>query len=305
MNEGTRNEAPQESARGPFPWQRGWSIFKTIWPQLIYISMTAIAIPQYFVYWTSARRAAKVAHDISSDMPISFFPLLERVESFSLTGLLELVVAALLALWGYMAWVTAAFTHIDGESVDTVSVMKKSLGLLMPKGLLTFFIYGLLLIGLVVLTAAGPGFGIISQLLLITLCVVAAGAPVLLVMDPRSILRVVSGSIRMEYTRGSGMSRWSAYFVLLTYEMLLLGSLSLVQTGINTLNHLDHTFNLPRNLLFVANDIFPFGIVPMLTEGLATVLSALLFALFAIMTTSFVADLKRIGRIRATIDIRI
>jgi hypothetical protein len=43
----------------------------------------------------------------------------------------------------------------------------------------------------------------------------------------------------------------------------------------------------------------------MLTEGVSTVLSTILFALFAIMTTSFIADLKRIGRLRSTIEIRV
>jgi hypothetical protein len=109
----------------------------------------------------------------------------------------------------------------------------------------------------------------------------------------------------MEYAKGSGMTRWSAYFVLLTYEMLLLGSLSLLGAGVNALNHLDNRMGLPRSVWFVTNEAFPFGVVPMLTEGLSTVLSTLLFAFFAIMTTSFVADLKRIGRIHSTIEIRV
>jgi hypothetical protein len=157
---------------------------------------------------------------------------------------------------------------------------------------------------LLFLSAAGPGFGIISQLLLITLCVVGVAAPILLVMNPR-VGKAVGESLKMEYTKGSGMTRWSAYFVLLTYEMLLLGSLSLVGAGVNALNHLDNRMALPRSVWFVTSDSFPFGVVPMLTEGVSTVLSTILFALFAIMTTSFIADLKRIGRLRSTIEIRV
>ncbi|MDQ3234377.1 MAG: hypothetical protein M3Q07_21445 [Pseudobdellovibrionaceae bacterium] len=304
MNEGNRNEAPAEAARGPFPWQRGWSLFKAIWPQLVYISMAAIAIPQYLVYWMSSLRAANAVHDINTQAPQDFFTLLTKVESFSLYSSLELLIAALLALWGYLAWVTAAFTQIDGEKVEILPVLQKSLSLF-PKWLFTFFLLGILLFILIFLTAAGPGFGIISQLLLITLCVVAAAAPVLLVMDPRNARRAVGGSLRMEYTRGSGMTRWSAYFVLLTYEMLLLGSLSLVEAGINALNHLDNRMGVPRSIWFTTSDAFPFGVIPMLTEGLSIAVSALLFALFAVMTTSFVADLKRIGRVRSTIEIRV
>ncbi|WP_218110392.1 hypothetical protein [Oligoflexus tunisiensis] len=303
MNEGNRNEAPVEAARGPFPWQRGWSLFKAIWPQLVYISMAAIAIPQYLVYWTSAFRAARTVQEIQTLNAPDFFSLLNKVESFSLYSIVELAVAGILALWGYLAWVTAAFTHLDGHKVATLPVLKQSLRLL-PKWVLTFLLFGILLFMLIFLTAAGSGFGIISQLLLITVCVVGAAAPVLLVMNPR-IGQAVGGSLRMEYTRGSGMTRWSAYFVLLTYEMLLLGSLSLVGAGVHALNHLDNRLGLPRSAWFVTNDAFPFGIVPMLTEGLGTVLSAILFAIFAIMTTSFVSDLKRIGRIRSTIEIRV
>jgi hypothetical protein len=303
MNEGNRNEAPVEAARGPFPWQRGWSLFKAIWPQLVYISMAAIAIPQYLVYWMSAMRAAKTVHDINTQASPDFFSLLGLVESFSLYSMMELLFAAILALWGYLAWVTAAFTHLDGERVETLPILKKSLRLL-PKWIMTFLAFAILLFMLIFLTAAGPGFGIISQLLLITLCVVGVAAPVLLVMHPR-VRSAVGGSLRMDYTKGSGMTRWSAYFVLLTYEMLLLGSLSLVGAAVNALNHLDSRMGLPRSVWFVTNENFPFGIIPMLTEGLSTVLSSLLFALFAIMTTSFVADLKRIGRIRSTIEIRV
>jgi hypothetical protein len=265
--------------------------------------MAAIAIPQYLVYWTSALRAAKTVQEMNAQTPQDFFSLLARVESFSLYSMIELGVAGLLALWGYLAWVTAAFTHLDGEKVETVPVLKKSLRLL-PRWILTFLAFGILLFTLLFLTAAGPGFGIISQLLLITLCVVGVAAPVLLVMHPR-VGRAVGGSLRMEYTKGSGMTRWSAYFVLLTYEMLLLGSLSLVGAGVNALNHLDSRMGLPRSAWFITNDAFPFGIIPMLTEGLSTLLSTILFALFAIMTTSFVVDLKRIGRIRSTIEIRV
>lgn len=303
MNEGNRNEAPVEAARGPFPWQRGWSLFKAIWPQLVYISMAAIAIPQYLVYWMSATRAAKAVQDINTQTAPDFFSLLSRVESFSLYSMLELSIAGILALWGYLAWVTAAFTHLDGHKVETWPVLLKSLRLL-PKWIMTFLLFGILLFMLLFLTAAGPGFGIVSQLLLITLCVVGVAAPVLLVMQPQ-VGRAVGASLRMEYTKGSGMTRWSAYFVLLTYEMLLLGSLSLVGAGVNSLNHLDSRMGLPRSLWFVTSESFPFGVIPMLTEGLSTVLSAILFALFAIMTTSFVVDLKRIGRIRSTIEIRV
>ncbi len=305
MNDGIRNESPVEPARGPFPWQRGWSIFKAIWPQLIYISMTAIAIPQYLVYWITTHQSAKAVQDFASNGPLGFFPLLEKVESFSLNALLQLIGAGLLALWGYQAWVTAAWEHIDGQEVKTLSVLKKSLGLLVPRGLITLFLFGLLFILLAFVTAAGASFAIVTQLLLITLCVLAAGAPVLLVMDSRNAGRIVGASLRMEYTKGSGMSRWSAYFVLLTYEMLLLGSLSLVQAGAYALNHLDTRMGLPRSIWFVSNDNFPFGVIPMLTEGLALGFSAFFFSLFAIMTTSFVADLRRIGRIRSTIEIRI
>lgn len=304
MNEGNRTEAPAESARSPFPWQRGWSLFKTIWPQLIYISMAAIAIPQYLVYWMSALRAANAVHTLHNTIPQDFLTMLTRVESFSIYSILELLIAGLLALWGYLAWVTAAFTQIEDDKVALAAVLKKSLRLL-PKWFFTAVIFAILLFMLLFLTAAGPGFGIISQLLLITLCVLGAAAPVLLVMNPHRIRQVVGGSLRMEYTRGSGMTRWSAYFVLLTYEMLLLGSLSIVEAGVNALNHLDSRLNLPRSVWFVTSDAFPFGVVPMLTEGLSIVLSALLFGLFAVMTTSFVADLKRIGRLRSTIEIRV
>jgi hypothetical protein len=303
MNEGNRNEAPVEAARGPFPWQRGWSLFKAIWPQLVYISMAAIAIPQYLVYWMSSLRAARTVQEMQTLTKPDFFSLLATVEAFSLSSLAELAIAAILALWGYLAWVTAAFTHLDGQPVSTLAVLKQSLRLL-PKWIMTFLLFGILLFMLIFLTAAGSGFGIISQLLLITVCVVGVAAPVLLVMNPR-VGQAVGGSLRMEYTRGSGMTRWSAYFVLLTYEMLLLGCLSLVGAGVNALNHLDSRLGLPRSAWFVTNEAFPFGIIPMLTEGLGTVLSALLFALFAIMTTSFIVDLKRIGRIRSTIEIRV
>jgi len=304
MNDGIRKETPVEAARGPFPWQRGWSIFKAIWPQLIYISVAAIAIPQYLVYWITAQRAAHAVQDWSTNPPLGFFNLLQKVETFSLFSVSLIIAAGILAFWGYLSWVTAAFHHIDGQKVETLPVFKKSLRNL-PRSLLTFFMFFLVLVLFGFLTAAGIGFGIISQLILITLCVMASAAPVLLVMDSAGSGRILSASLRMEYTRGSGMSRWSAYFVLLTYEMLLLGSLSLVQAGVDALNHLDMKMSLPRAIWFVSNQNFPFGVVPMLTEALAISLSALLFSLFAIMTTSFVADLRRIGQIRSKIEIKV
>ncbi|MCX6129971.1 MAG: hypothetical protein NTX25_13030 [Proteobacteria bacterium] len=305
MNDGIQNKTQPERSRGPFPWQRGWAVVKATWPQLIYISMTAIAIPQYSLYLLSAHRAAGLVNELKANPVHGFLPLLEIVEKFSFSSILQIIGGALFAIWGYLAWVTSAWYCIDGQKVKTPVILARTVRTLLPSGLLTLFLFGLSLICLLTLTAALPALAFITQLLLISLCVLITAAPVLLVIDRPSARRVLGASLRLDYTHGTGVTRWSAYFILLSYEMLLMGSLSLIQAGLDALNHLDLKLGIARSTWFHISPDFPFGVLPMVMEGLAICLSAFVFAIFAVMSTCYIADLKRIGRIRSTIDIRV
>jgi hypothetical protein len=100
----------------------------------------------------------------------------------------------------------------------------------------------------------------------------------------------------MAYVEQSGVSRWSAFFMLLTYEMSLMALLSLLRFGKEQLAALDLALHLPRQVWFVTSSWMPFGLTTWMIEGLFLTLLSLLVGTFAIFTSSFIFDLRQMSQ---------
>lgn len=302
-NDGNSAELIQEGNRSLFPWQRAWSILKANWPQLIYISLAAIAIPQCLSSWIMQQGLVSLTLPWQSGSDTGFFSILRQMEAFFLTSGLNLLIIFFLFSLGYLSFIQVALHSQDSTRPHWLSILRVSLTLLLGKGLLLSLLFFLSILGLGLLGTMGPGLGFLAQILLMTLCVLAAAAPVLLVLERRSPFQLMLMTVKMSYTQATGMSKWSAYFILLSYEMLLLGFLTLTEAGFGAFQHLDQSLGFPKSLWFHTAEALPFGVIPFLLEILGLTLSSFLFAVFAVLTTSFIADLTRIGRVKKAVSL--
>ncbi len=286
---------PEESA--PLPWQRGWRTFKSVWPQLLYISAATIAIPQYLLYWNQSLAAAAFSRQMGLNQtevaPLALPTLLERLKDFSVHyGLLALL-ATLIAILGYFSIIALTLQNQRGHPPDTLEAIRSGIKVFFPRHLLNLPL--LLLAGTTAaLTVfAAPSLGLLGQYLAITLMVLLAALPTLLSMTPSTPLRALRSALRMDYVRESGVSRWSAFFVLLTYQMGLIGVMTLLKHGQDQLLLLDIGVQVKRSLWFKVSSWWPFGMVTLVIEGLSSLLLGIILGAFALFTSCFIFELSQ------------
>lgn len=97
----------------------------------------------------------------------------------------------------------------------------------------------------------------------------------------------------MDYVRESGVSRWSAFFVLLTYQMGLIGVMTLLKHGQDQLLLLDIGVQVKRSLWFKVSSWWPFGMVTLVIEGLSSLLLGIILGAFALFTSCFIFELSQ------------
>ncbi|MFY7927245.1 MAG: hypothetical protein ACOVS5_00095, partial [Oligoflexus sp.] len=222
--------------------------------------------------------------------------LVAALEGFALSYFSFYLLGLALAAIAYLSIVTAVRDTQEGLPVKTSAALRHGLRAFLPGGLLALVLIVLLGLGLVQMIVLVPGFGFLTQLLLITFTVLLSALPVLLCLEPRAPARALRQALRMGYVEKSGISRWSAFFMLLTYEMSLMALLSLLRLAQEQLTALDVALHLPRQLWFLTPDFMPFGLTNWIIEGLFMALMSLVVGIFAIFTSSFIFDLKRMAQ---------
>ena len=289
-----RNEASTRPEGGPFPWQRGWTALKTVWPQLLYISIAAIAIPQFGIFTLFALRAWDFGR--TSGEADTLMELLALLEGFAIAYFSFYLLGLILAAIAYLSLVAAVREVQEGRPAQTWTALRQGLRAFFPGGLFALVLILLLGLGLVQFLVIVPALGFLAQFFLIAFTVLLSALPVLLCLEPRAPARALSQALRMAYVEQSGVSRWSAFFMLLTYEMSLMALLSLLRFGKEQLAALDLALHLPRQVWFVTSSWMPFGLTTWMIEGLFLTLLSLLVGTFAIFTSSFIFDLRQMSQ---------
>lgn len=291
MVDGVRVPHDHRAHESILPWQKGWQTLKAIWPQLVYISIVTVSIPQCLLAWTQARKAWSQGAYFDFNPLFSLADGLLLLKSFVLSYLPYAILAFLLGFWGYLSVIAIVLQRKRGTAPGILPACLEALKAL-PRGtLLLAMAFGASIFAMQLVMQI-PGAVFLLQFLIIFAAVLMAGLPVLLIVEPKSPLRVLRSALRMSYVDNSGFSRWSAFFVLLSFEMLLIGGSTLVDWLVLKLNFLDVSSGLPRELWTKHSELFPFGIIPALTEVLKYFLEGLLAMSFAAFTASFVLELS-------------
>lgn len=291
MNNDGRLSSPSGAPEvGPFPWKQGWEALRSTWPQLVYISTVSIAIPQCLLYWFQSQAALEIGESFVFQEQLPMLAIMDRLKSYFFSYSAAQALCFFVSIIGYLSLV-ALLPHSAGQGrKSTVSALRQAVRAFLPGGLLVL----LLLIpfaSIVLPLAMMPNAGLIIKYVIITLFVLLAAFPILLVSEPRSPLAAIKQSLRLSYASGSGISKWSVFFVLLTYEMALFASFYFIDFCYQQILYFDQTLSLSRGAWFWTSQQFPFGIIPFILNSLVWILSSLALGCFAVFTSSFVREL--------------
>ena len=299
---GSQNQSRSTSEGVVFPWQRGWLALKAIWPQMVYISVGTIAIPQCILSWYFSMRAAEVGSKFEKTGSDSLNAMLGIMEHFSSQYFAWLLCVGCLGVLGYFSVVALSLDILNGQNIRLMRSLKTGLKTLFPSGLLGILVASGLLLSSFQLFLFLPGFQIFAQFFLLILSVLLLAWPVLLVQSPRKPVLTLMRALKLTYVEGSGVSKWSVFFTLLTYQMALLTLISLINLGEISLVELDQRFSIPRALWVQSLTFAPFGIPVLCSQVIGWILLSVCSSTFAVFSTSFIFDikisaLKRISRI--------
>ena len=292
----------QKTIENIFPWQRAWQTLKAIWPQLVYISLVSMSIPQYLLFGISTRKAAELSEAFQIKQLISFENALIVLKNFLIQYLGVGAIVSVLFLLGCFTIVALCLQTARAEPIHVASAVKKAVSTLVPKGI-TLLLSGLLLSLFLLNIAAQILPGQVIHFLGLVACVLLSALPVLMVLEAKRPILAFKNAMTLDYVGLTGMSKWSAFFLLLTYELLALNSIALFEWLGSYVQDIDVYLSLSRNVVFQTSALFPFGKLIWLTEAIYSVGFAFTTMAFLVLNTSFVYELYRRNTLGRTIAV--
>jgi hypothetical protein len=296
-------EKPQKALLEPlYPWKKAWQSLKAIWPQLIYISLVCMSIPQYLLFIFSAQKAFELSQPFRINQTISLENSMGVLREFILAFISVGWIVGLLFLLGVFAAIALCIQHARFETPSLPRALKEGFKTLFPKGLL--FIIALALVTLLLLNVAAqliPG----QALKLITLVATVLGSalPVLMLLHQKRSSEALRSALRMNYANFTGMSKWSVFFLLLTYQLIAWNFVALLEWISASLLTLDIPLRLSRELVFAPSPAWPFGKAIYFVEALVSIGLSFVVLLFVVLNATFVLELYRRHTLGRTISV--
>lgn len=285
-----------------YPWKRAWQTLKAIWPQLVYISLVCMSIPQYLLFYFSSRRAFELGQAFEIKKVISFENALGVLQNFAFHYLSVGWIVCVLFLLGCFTAIALCLQFARSEPRSLNAAFKSGVQGLFPKGLA--FLFAGLLLSLLLLNIAIQIFpGSIIRFLAMAAGVLLSALPTLMIIDRSRPMNAFKNAIFLDYVSFSGMSKWSVFFLLLTFQLLAFNFVALLEWLNAYILEIDGHLHISRDLLFQPSAAFPFGKWVWLTEGIFSLGFAFVTMAFLVLNTSFVYELYRRNSLGRTISI--
>ncbi|MBC7660191.1 MAG: hypothetical protein H7249_10830 [Chitinophagaceae bacterium] len=211
-------------------------------------------------------------------------------------------VVTLLFLLGAFTIVAICLQESRLEPIQIGPAFKSAVRTLFPHGLLFLFVAllgSLLLLNVAVQIVPGSFIRFLGMVM----CVLISAMPVLMTLDTRHPWKAFKMALGLDYVGFTGMSKWSVFFLLLTYELLALNVVALFEWLGSYLEEIDSTLNIGRSAVFSVSPQFPFGKLIWLTEAIYSVGFALTTVAFLVLNVTFMYELYRRNTVGRTISI--
>lgn len=285
-----------------YPWKKAWQTLKAIWPQLVYISLVCMSIPQYLLFGLSSKKAFELSQAFQIKQAISFENALIVLKD----GLVHYVsfgwIVAVLFFIGTFTAIALCLQHARNEPIAINVAFKTGMRGLFPKGL-AFLVVGALA-SLALLNIAIQIFpGQMIRFLAMIAGVLLSALPTLMVLERRHPFAAMKRVLFLDYVEFSGTTKWSAFFLLLTFQLLALNAFALVEWLTAYLLEIDVHLHLARELIYQPSPDFPFGKMLWAVEAIASIGFAWVMMVLIVLNTSFVYELYRRNTLGRTISV--
>ena len=284
-----------------FPWRKAWQNLKAIWPQLIYISLLSMSIPQYLLFFASSQKAYLVGQEFGLEQAPGFESTLLILHGFLIDYFGKAFLYACAAGFGLL--VVAALVNRSNrqEPAFLMAAVREAWQALFLRGFLTIFatVIGLVACASFLLLLLPPS---LVRFALTVLGVLLSALPALLILEPKKPLDAIKSALSMSYVQGSKLGRWSTFFILMTYQLVGLNLIALVEWSFERLMNIDQWTQQSRDLFFASSAAFPFGKLIHVAEVIAALQSAVIYSGLVLLTSSFVFELRRQASVGRTIE---
>lgn len=302
-NSGLSSSIKKNEVNPIHPWKRAWQTLKAIWPQLVYISLVCMSIPQYLLFSFSSKKAFELSQAFQIKQLISFENALGVLQDFAFHYLSVGWIVCVLFLVGCFTAIALCLQFARSEPTTVNAAFKAGIRGLFPKGLA--FLFSGLLVSLLLLNLLIQIFpGQLIRFFAMIAAVLLSALPTLMVIDRQSPFKAFKRAISLDYVSFSGMSKWSVFFLLLTFQLLALNAVALLEWLNAYILEIDVHLHLSRDWLFQPSAAFPFGKLIWVTEGIFALGFAFVTMAFVVLNTSFVYELYRRNSLGRTISIK-
>lgn len=287
-----------------YPWKKAWQTAKAIWPQLVYISLLCMSIPQYLLFIISTQKAFEYGQAFELKNQISLENSLEVLRGFAGSVISVGWIVAVLFLVGAFTVIALVGQVSRSEVVSTKDALGVALRSLFPRGIvfmLFLFLGSLLMVNILVQLLPVQ----LLKFLALFVSVLLTALPALMVVGRQRPLEAFRQSLRMSYADGTGISKWSVFFLLLTFQLLAVNFVALVEWLGISLSQLDLPMAVSREVFFQTSESSPFGKMIYVSEALFSIGIPIVITAFLVLNASFVAEIHRRHSLGRTVNLSV
>jgi hypothetical protein len=296
------------TVRSLSPWHPTLLYIRDYWKKLLPIVVVGLFLPSLIVNLSEAFLAQSSVETLrlsmqklsESSQPVDISVFIAQTSTFIKETLgLWLVLLVILAS-SYLGLLHSLYNTLQKKPVSSHASIYLGLKTFLRKGILSLLFALLFCLALIFLMFGAPGglgiFSFFAQILFLAAMGLCLLIPAFLVISPNlSAFRAVSTTITLKFAPPIKGLKWSIFFQVMSWQLLIILSLSLINALDDLLFSLDIYLNIPREWLFgsLAAPSYP-SFVFIIKSILNSALTASLIAFISLLSGFYALNLQNI-----------
>ena len=296
------------TVRSLSPWHPTLLYIRDYWKKLLPLVMVGLFLPLFVVNLSEAFLAQSSIETLrlslqqlsQSSQPVDISVFIAHASAFIKETLgLWLVLLAVLSS-SYLGIIHSLYTTLQKKPLAPHNSIYLGLKTFFRKGFLSLLFALLFCLALIFLMFGAPGglgiFSFFAQILFLAAMGLCLLIPAFLVISPNlSAFRAVSTTITLKFAPPIKGLKWSIFFQVMSWQLLIVLSLSLINALDSLLFNLDIYLQIPREWLFgsLASPSYP-GVIFVVKCILNSALTACLIAFTSILSGFYALNLQNI-----------
>lgn len=303
------NSEGMSTVRSLSPWRPTLLFIRDYWKKLLPIVLMGLFLPLIIIDLTEAFWAEGAAEKLrlsisklaESGQPIDINVFITHGITFikETIGLWLILLAAVAS--SYLGLIHYLYNTLQKKTLAAQASLWLGLKTLIKKGVLSLLITFLFCLVLLFLIFGAPGgglgmFSFFAQILFLAAMGLCLLIPAFLVISPNlSAFRVVSSTITLKFAPPIKGLKWSIFFQVMSWQLLIILSLSLINALDGLLFNLDIYLSVPRDWLFgnIASPVYP-STVYVVKSVINSLLMASLIAFMSILSGFYALNLQNL-----------